>query len=72
MNTYTGKIVKFIFGKNTKSEHEALGLELENGSIIKLRRIDGNPFHDQKLIEMLDQEISCEGTMKDGILFLKI
>ena len=60
----TGKVVSGQFGKGSKSAHEALHLETENGTYV-LRRKGGNPFFDESLQKLEGKTITATGVIKD-------
>lgn len=65
-----GTVVRRPFGRGTKSEHEAIMLDTPQGSF-RLRRIQGNAFHDPELDPLVGREILAEGTIHSGTFLLK-
>ncbi len=63
-----GRVVRRLYGRGSKSEHEALYLETERGAF-RLRRPEGNAFRDPVLEELEGREITAEGTL-EGTTFL--
>lgn len=59
-----GKVVMASFGKGSKSQHEAVCLRTENDTF-KLRRMQGNPFHDPELIKWVGKDIVACGILED-------
>ena len=55
-----GKVVTKKFGKGTKSEHNAIYLESDQGSFV-LRRIGGNPFSDPALKKWIGKQVKVIG-----------
>jgi hypothetical protein len=64
----TGILEYKSFGKGSKSEQEALGIDTEDGWF-KLKRMGGNPFHDPELEKLAGKKIKATGT-KDGYQFI--
>ena len=58
--TLSGKVIEKLFGKGTKSEHEACYLKTDHEEY-KLRRIGGNPFFDPVLQVYLGKNVICRG-----------
>lgn len=63
-----GKVLQKQFAKGSKSEHDALYLETEQGSFV-LRRVGGNPFSDPVLKKLIGKKVMATGTI-NGHLFL--
>lgn len=59
-----GKVVMAAFGKGSKSQHEAVCLKTEKDTF-KLRRMQGNPFHDPELIKWVGKDIVACGILDD-------
>ena len=59
-----GKVVMEIFGKGSKSEHKAVCLQTKK-DLFKLRRMDGNPFHDPVLLKWIGKHIVANGILHD-------
>ena len=59
-----GKVVMAPFGKGTKSQHEAVCIRTEKDTF-KLRRMQGNPFHDPELIKWVGKDIVACGILED-------
>ena len=59
-----GKVVMVPFGKGTKSQHEAVCIRTEKDTF-KLRRMQGNPFHDPELIKWVGKDIVACGILED-------
>ena len=66
--TLSGKVVKKTFGKNSKSEHQAIYLEISECSY-QLRRMGGNAFSDPELNKLVGKNITAIGILT-GNLFL--
>lgn len=64
----TGKVVTRKFSEGSKSEHDAMFIETEQGTY-ELRRLRGNPFFDPELQKLEGKKISANGTV-NGTLFL--
>ena len=60
----TGKLVKKGFARGSKSEHEAIYLETKDGSY-KLKRMGGNPFHDNTLEQLVGKNVTAVGRVDD-------
>ncbi len=67
MPEFIGKVIKKIFGKGSKSEHEAVFLETESKEYV-LRRQGGNPFYDEELQSLVGKTIRCNGIVIDYVL----
>ena len=59
-----GKVVKKKFAKGSKSEHNAVYFETDNGSYI-LRRRGGNPFNDPELQKLIGENICATGVISN-------
>jgi len=59
-----GKVVLETFGKDSKSEHESVCLQTQK-DLYKLRRMDGNPFHDPVLLKWIGKHIVANGILHD-------
>jgi hypothetical protein len=57
---FTGTVIKKLFGRGSKSEHEAVYLVTDRGEYV-LRRRGGNPFSDPELDKLVGKQIRCEG-----------
>ena len=68
MPEFVGTVTKNIFGKGSKSEHEALFIRTQDGKQYVLRRQGGNPFYDPELQELLGKTIRCTGSVSDYVL----
>lgn len=68
--SFLGKVIKRDFGKSSKSEHIAVLLMTENKEF-KLRRVGGNPFHDEILEEMVGLDVECLGKAVGSTLFFE-
>ena len=59
-----GKVVIAPFGKGSKSQHESVCIRTETDTF-KLRRMQGNPFHDPELIKWVGKNIVACGILED-------
>ena len=59
-----GKVVIAPFGKGSKSQHESVCIRTETDTF-KLRRMQGNPFHDPELIKWVGKDIVACGILED-------
>jgi hypothetical protein len=66
---FIGKVTKKLFGRGSKSEHEAVYLETEKDRYV-LRRQGGNPFYDPELQELVGKKIRCAGRVSEYILVI--
>jgi hypothetical protein len=55
-----GKVTRGLYGKGTKSEHEAIFIEAESTRYI-LRRKTGPAFADKELDRYVGHEVECDG-----------
>jgi hypothetical protein len=67
MSEFVGKVTQKLFGKGSKSEHEAIYLETERDQYV-LRRQGGNPFHDPELHKLVGKMVRCTGVVDDYTL----
>ena len=67
MAEFTGKVTSGPFGTGSKSQHNAVYLETEQGRFV-LRREEGNPFHDPELEALVGKTVRCEGEVEDYVL----
>jgi hypothetical protein len=56
----TGRVIRTLYARGSKSEHEAVLLEA-NGQRYKLRLPGGNPFHDPALDALVGRTIHGTG-----------
>lgn len=66
----TGKVVLQKFGQGSKSEHDAVCLETDQGSFV-LRRVGGNPFRDPVLHQLIGKTITATGMIRNYVFFAK-
>jgi hypothetical protein len=66
---FSGLVVKKPFGKGSKSEHEAVFLETQEGPYV-LRRKGGNPFRDLELEKLVGKTIRCTGMVTGYTLLI--
>ena len=67
--TLTGQVVKRPFALGSKSEREAVLLEVSDGQQFVLRRIGANAFCDPVLDALITKRITCQGDLH-GSTFL--
>ena len=65
----TGKVIARKFSPGSKSEHEAVFLETDQGDY-KLKRSGGNPFRDPELDQLVGKRISAAGTITDYLFVM--
>lgn len=58
-----GKVICKTFGKGSKSEHEAIYLETEQGEYV-LRKAGSNPFENKELNEFVGKQVVATGAVK--------
>ena len=59
--TLEGEVIKATFSKDSKSEHEAVWLVIDEDTRYKLQREGGNPFQDDVLESVVGKYISAKG-----------
>jgi hypothetical protein len=64
-----GKVSRRVFGKGSKSEHEALYIDTDQGRYV-LRRQGGNAMYDPALQELAGKTIKCTGIVHDYVLLI--
>ena len=64
----TGKVIQKKFAPGSKSEHDAIYIETDQGDF-QLRRLGGNPFSDPELIKLVGKKITAAGVL-NGRLFI--
>src|SRR5688500_3608852 len=64
----SGKVVSKKFGEGSKSEHEALYLETDQGSYV-LRQPGANPFQENPFTGLEGKEVTATGTIDNYIFF---
>lgn len=67
--TLTGHVVKRPFAQGSKSERDAVLLEVSDDKRYVLRRLGGNAFSDPVLDELIEKRIKCRGELH-GFTFL--
>lgn len=70
MVQYQGAVIKKRFGEGSKSEHDAVMLEIQEGKRYRLRREGGNPFFDEELEKLVGKKIRCRGLLHGNTLVL--
>lgn len=58
----SGQVIKKLFGKGSKSEHDAIVLDTGKEQYV-LRRRGGNPFSDPELEKLVGKKIRCQGDL---------
>jgi len=66
---FIGKVTRKIFGRGSKSEHEAIYLETKHDRFV-LRRQGGNPFYDPELQDLVGKTIRCTGRVSEYTLVI--
>lgn len=66
---WRGTVKRKLIRRGTKSEHQALVLVTPEGEY-KLRRVDGNPFHDEMLDELEGNRVRCTGELDGNEIIL--
>lgn len=66
----SGKVVEKKFAAGSKSEHDAVFLETDEGSY-QLRRVGGNPFNDTVLRKLIGKKIIAIGTLHQSLFLAK-
>ena len=61
-----GKVVQKKFAQGSKSEHDAMYLETDQGSFV-LRRLGGNPFSDPVLKKLVGKKITATGILNKSL-----
>jgi hypothetical protein len=64
MPSFVGRVVKQKFAKGSKSQHQAVILKTDDGDF-KLRLVDGNPFDDPRLNDLIGKTIRCTGQIDE-------
>ena len=67
--TFEGTVVRKLFGRGSKSEHEAVVLETGEDDLV-LRREGGNAFADPELDKLVGQRIRGTGRRAGYTLIL--
>ncbi len=67
MPEFVGKVTRRLFGRGSKSEHEAVYFETGQNRYV-LRRQGGNPFHDRELDRLVGKTVRCSGVVDDYTL----
>jgi hypothetical protein len=66
----SGKVVLKKFGEGSKSEHDAVCLQTNKGDFV-LRRVGGNPFHDEVLHSLVGKQVVASGLVENYTFFAK-
>ena len=69
--SYSGEVVKRVYGAGSKSHHDAIFLVTEDYGEYKLRRAGGNPFEDKVLENLVGMAIECQGTEVGSTLIIE-
>ena len=62
----TGKVIQKKFAPGSKSEHDAIYLETDQGDF-QLRRLGGNPFSDPELKKLVGKKIIATGMLNEKL-----
>jgi hypothetical protein len=62
----TGKVIQKKFAAGSKSEHDAIYLETDQGDF-QLRRLGGNPFSDPELKKLVGKKITATGILNEKL-----
>ena len=65
-----GKVVSGKFGAGSKSQHDAVYLECDEGSFV-LRRIGANPFQDSGLHKYIGKKVMVKGIVEQYVLMVQ-
>lgn len=65
-----GKVVPGKFGAGSKSQHDAVYLESDEGSFV-LRRIGANPFQDSGLDKYIGKKVVVTGIVEQYVLMVQ-
>jgi hypothetical protein len=60
--SFTGVLKRKLVNQGSKSEHQAIVLELADGSDLRLRVQGGNPFQNDALKSYLGKRVQINGT----------
>jgi hypothetical protein len=61
-----GTVVQKKFGAGSKSEHDAIYLETDEGDY-QLRLVGGNPFSDPELKKLIGKKITATGILNESL-----
>jgi hypothetical protein len=61
-----GRVVRLPYAVGSKSEHEAVCLKGPKGRSYRLRLLDGEPFEDPRLNDLVGKSISAMGEIVHG------
>lgn len=61
-----GLVVRLPYALGSKSEHDAVCLRAPGGRSYRLRLIDGEPFEDPRLEDLVGRSISAKGEIVHG------
>jgi len=65
---FTGKVITQMFAKGSKSEHEAVQIEIAN-KLFVLRLKGENPFNSTKLKAFIGKKVIVKGYIQDYTFF---
>ena len=68
--TISGLVIEKNFARGTKSEHESLYLITSEKEYV-LRRLNANPFQDDKLLEFKGKQVTVTGILNKNTLLAK-
>ena len=66
-----GTVTKRTFARGSKSERPGIFLDTDDGQSFLLQRLEGNPFHDSTLEELVGKRIECSGEKRDYAFYLQ-
>lgn len=70
--TYTGTVTKQTVAKGSKSEHQGVVLQADDGTFLRLRIDGNNPFRDPALDAFVGKRVSVKGTLHKNVSLLMI
>lgn len=68
---WQGRVERRRLGQGSKSEHHAIVLVEDGGTVWKLRRLGGNPFRDPVLDALEGCRLDIEGRAEGSTLFFE-
>jgi hypothetical protein len=65
-----GEVIIKPFAEGSKSEHNAVFIQSSEGTFL-LRRLGGNPFHDESLEKLAGKQVKVKGLLDKNLFLAK-
>lgn len=66
-----GRVILKVIARHSKSEHEAVGLEVNSTTVYLLRQRGKNAFHNPELEALVGKELEASGELVGNVFFVR-